>query len=1035
MKTWRIVFSVIIGVGLLSMMAVPTVRADVSPPSEDFTFHVHENDNARLDPVPADAVETIEWEQTFTTTYGPYVILENLCTGTNCAAQDIYYRITIDFSWYYSWVWPPGSVYTPPHMDLSYGSATSPLAESITCGEASSANSGTCAYELAGTILAAQIDPTPGNHHHEKLAINLHSDYGGALKNTGHYTAAFSTSPILGADCSGQYLVGSQIGTVTIAATNSTGVNLLTVLKTNYPKAGEYFMLEVVAGNHWHNNGTVTELRSLGMKYGPAGFITLVGDANTTECKDPTADKYFIQMLGASGSLYLSVYDIDGVWVSNTGQLVVNIYNITARTRYLSGCELLYDVGAFVEQKTVQASWTNGQWINSKQVKVPSWPSAVGGEGQPTAYRYYMLETFGGPANLGAGYMSYDADMGQRPFAGGVPSVWEYIGTASFVSCAVQTDMVGHWKVFFAIGQVHLQEFLENYFYIRVRDTGSYADNSGSLSYKLYQASYIQTTTPGYTPTASGCDAFDYEGTPTGSVTIPAVNSTGVALPPMGSTQTIYALITSAGPWLDSGIASYAVQLSSNDGTTWYDMHSYPELLCSSSSDGYHIKIFVYGVPGQIWRARVKDSTGNFGNNTGSIDLTVYPGSTTATMWPTCHNDYANTSVPLSDLDRMVDAHASAGVDVPTIVQGQLYSIEIADVWKWYEAGTGSGSYLVDISHDGGSTWTPLEIYGETLCSEQIGTSGRFQIWFTAESNEYRLRVRDADGNWNTNTGSVMYNLYTTYETDDPPVPPGTDPPIYPPGTPPPEWVVACNEAYQRPTAFIEQYELGTFAGVTLSLPVPMVAEWLDYIRNAITYFFAWCPEHTTALQNIGQSYDDREPLASIRTLMEFVSDTRDMITSATGGAESETLVSQEPDLFADAALIGQAAGGNTLKNVDTRGWNLFLVGNLDPETNIWAGGKVDFTASIGDYDASEDTAYVTLCSSKFSDLFGITSTPMCQFLSALRTNQIVTILLLAIDFIMVIWFFLSYIPRLMRRYINVMNKNSGGISKAASGL
>jgi hypothetical protein len=482
------------------------------------------------------------------------------------------------------------------------------------------------------------------------------------------------------------------------------------------------------------------------------------------------------------------------------------------------------------------------------------------------------------------------------------------------------------------------------------------------------------------------------------------------------------------GPWLEAGTTdSYAVEISDDDGASWTDLQDYPNLLCAASSDGDHVLIYFYAAAGKTWKVRVNDTDSNFNTNTQSIGANVYPGLTTINEWPACESDYNLTKVILDAEVRKIPGNIADGKGIPatSILGGsRTYAIEITADSKWFEAGAGVGSYLVDISDDGGTTWTALEDYN-SLCTEQIGDGDRFRVIFTATSNNYKLRVRDGDNNYLNNTGYVVYDLYKALANNYTPGP-GTTAPA------PAEWVVACNEKYSRPSSFIEWFPIAniTLGGspiVGFSLPVPRAGEWIDYFRNAVTYYFAWCPQHTAALKSVGAVALNKEPMKSIVDMVTFIKSIQALFESyrAVGGAGDPALVSQEPDLFSDTSTIGQGVGGGSGPDAPVYhgggAWDLFITSTLDPATNIWAGGKVDFTTAMNSTDPASTAAYRTLCGEKFTPLFGITTTSFCSLLANVRNNGIIKWLVLVMDLIAAVWFLLSYFPSYLRRFIRVV--------------
>jgi hypothetical protein len=408
--------------------------------------------------------------------------------------------------------------------------------------------------------------------------------------------------------------------------------------------------------------------------------------------------------------------------------------------------------------------------------------------------------------------------------------------------------------------------------------------------------------------------------------------------------------------------------------------------------------------------------------------MDVFTGYTLINEWVVCSTDYAFTKVPLSDEQRKIPANLATGKAVvfsSLSATSTLYAIEITDESKWYEAGapkTG-GSYLVDISDDGGGSWVALED-SNVLCKEQIGDGDRWRVVIDVgatggvgpdpgQPKSRMLRVRDGDGDFLGNTGYVMYQLYTASQNTNPPTPNDLTPP---------EWVVACNESYARPGGFISLNSIGTILGVEIKVPVPMVGEWIDYLRNAITYYFAWCPQHTALLQSIGEKMQDKDPISSINVMKNFVVSIKDLIESyqASGGAGSDVNISQEPQLFSDQSNASGGAGVDPPTPKGNQAWDLFTVWNIDPANNIWFGGKIDLTSGFTIGDLSSMNTYQTFCQDKFYSLFGIIAGPYCSLIALMRYSKTITMLLLVMDLLITLWFLLKYFPGYLKKFINL---------------
>jgi hypothetical protein len=1054
MRTGLIILTAVVIVGLLAGIAIPNARATTASPG-DITFHVLDNSWERsinLTTIPPDQPDVITLTGSVYAPAGSGVHLrayiDNLCgtieipTGTpsptptatatptgappsNCYAVDIYYKVSLVIHWdsnLQNNCGPFGycSKNLPPQVTYIHGGASNILSESFACGVL--ANAGSCAYNDVGIIPTADISRHIINsvyHWNEEFDILSTQDFGNGGWTSMTYEIQLSTLPIH-SDCAGQYNIGAVLGSFTLAATNSAGTNLQTILGSKYPAPGQWYVVQVTSGS-WQNNGTGAQLKTLAQKGGLTGaWFSLIADP-IVGCSDTDNNTYYLQMI-STAPVFLRADDTDGNFADNTGSMVITISAVTAYSPYPDGCELQYKVGDLIEQRTVNADQPNG-WPMKSSDKYGTGGS--GSDVQPT--RYYMLETIGGPANLGilgAEDFTWDADLGLRDSASSlVPSLWYEIQTAPFVECVKQTDIVGHVRVFFAAdSQATLKGAITNYYYaFRVRDTGNYVGNSGSLGYRLYEATNMQMTVPGTTPSPSGCARYSHAVSPNESITIPATSSNGQSLTAL-MTDTLYALEVVNGPWKEGGVSDrYTVEITDDDGGVWHDLESYPNLLCAASSDGNHYIIYLYGAAGKTWRVRVNDGDNNFANNTLSIGLDVYTGLTTINEWPACTSDYNLTRVVLDQETRTIAGNMADGKAIPAssiLGASRTYAIEILPDSKWYEAGAGAGSYLVDISDDGGTTWVPLESY-TSLCTEQIGNGDRFRVIFTATSGNYKLRVRDGDSDFLSNTGYVLYDLYKAINNNYNPGPDNPNPP-------PAEWMVACNENYSRPNGYFTRYPFEITGILSGSIPIPNVGEWIDYLRNAITYYFAWCPQHTDALKSIGNVAMDKDPMATIVDMVNFVKSIQALLVGYQAqGGESSVITSQEPSLFSDTGTIGQGTGGSSGPEVPAPhgagAWDLFTIGTFDPATNFWFGGKINLNTTVGTPYSNESDAYVGVCTTKFYSLFGIFSATFCGLMGLMRFSDIINWALLILDLLVSVWFIVRYIPGYCKKTINLL--------------
>jgi hypothetical protein len=211
------------------------------------------------------------------------------------------------------------------------------------------------------------------------------------------------------------------------------------------------------------------------------------------------------------------------------------------------------------------------------------------------------------------------------------------------------------------------------------------------------------------------------------------------------------------------------------------------------------------------------------------------------------------------------------------------------------------------------------------------------------------------------------------------------------------------------------------------------VGEWIDYLRSALVYFLAWCPQHTDALQNMGVAYMDKEPWATINDLFSMVKSFQAALIAYQAVGGTSELDSQEPALFNDSAYIGtpDPTGGGFTGPANTGPWDLFMQGNQDPARNVMFGGTLDLSSAMpsGSLPAAMAT-YRAACSTKFAPLWGISTDSFCTFVAVLRYEKIIGYILFAIDVIAIFWFVFKYLPNWVKRLWALITGNKSTVKK-----
>jgi hypothetical protein len=205
------------------------------------------------------------------------------------------------------------------------------------------------------------------------------------------------------------------------------------------------------------------------------------------------------------------------------------------------------------------------------------------------------------------------------------------------------------------------------------------------------------------------------------------------------------------------------------------------------------------------------------------------------------------------------------------------------------------------------------------------------------------------------------------------------------------------------------------------------------YAKWSITYYLAWCPEHTEALRSSADIYLTREPFATLMTVRNFFQDIYTTISSyqtAIGGeGEAAGVESQEPDFFAD---INSGVVGGETNNVQLNA-NPFNLLNENTSESIWFGGQIDLTQHFTE-DTVAQTAFTNFCTAKFGGILGIITSPFCSIMGLLRTTKIATRILFVIDILAIVLFVKWGIGWVKRMY-NEITGSKSAVKSLARGL
>lgn len=579
--------------------------------------------------------------------------------------------------------------------------------------------------------------------------------------------------------------------------------------------------------------------------------------------------------------LNLTVQDGDNNYANNTGQLEYRIY-LAEYIRPNAACEGIYQFTNDAWGSTVDAKAEAGK--NIGQVVYPT----VAAFNDLAIGSWYALDTEDGPwraPGVGHGTTgSYEMQISLGTPAG--PLVWHDLDTWEDAACIVPLDNVGHIRVYFQVPNDLLGgPSGARVYYLRVKDT-DFSTNSGFMGYRLRRV--LEVTAP---PDGEGlCTQFGYElNTAVADISIPATAGNGVlANPAQMLPDNYYLLDVDGGPWYE-GIASieeYGIEISSDNGTTWYAPQLHPSVLCAEDPANTGYKIFIKPQAGELWKFRVASTS--FADNIGSQHITVRPANPDGEIVGTCL-----AGAELFEIATyIVDAKRDDGIVIPLVV-GEVYAIKIHEGYWRDNAILGPLSaqyYNLDMSVDNGTTWEQLHEHSRIDCFQYVsrplllGGQARFQP-DTGET--IRLRVANdmpgTDGNWNNNGYGVTVKIYAVTNADDSNI--GDVPVITGLGD-------ACMEMAIRPTSLLD------------------LAGWVMYGFDTFRLYIAWCPRHNAALQAIFSLFGQYEPFATMASFVTFYQTTKtelesynwsnsDVNNSAIGSSDSQTMSAVD-------AMLGQ---------------------------------------------------------------------------------------------------------------------------------
>jgi hypothetical protein len=866
-----------------------------------------------------------------------------------------------------------------------------------------------------------------------KFRVRVNDVAGQFGNNTGSISAGICKASMNNSGCQGQFQYDdeSPVAVFNIPA-NDPQVDLPLSLVV-----GNWYALET--SGEWRDGGVggpaSSEMEVLGPEgwvlldnWSQANCVTLIVDPETGEILEPGQMVYFQAF---NETLSFRVHDEGGVWEDNYGSMIVAFFD-AAFDRFETSCETTFEMSNLVKDGTVGGSASAGLEILNKD-EYSNLP--IGGNSSPQD-RWFAIDTTAGPW-LNGSTSSYAADIKNPDNPWGGFDEWPY--------CSVPTDEIGHWRIYVPAYGEELNS--EMWYFYRVSDPGgNYNDNSGNLGYSIFNTYLQGHNDPGTPPVPNTCDDADFtHGSEFEEASFEATSSAGVSIPNLTMDE-MYAVETTGGPWSNNGSSSYDVDISDDDGDTWYQIWAHPAILCSQALDTEHVLVYFNMRAGHVWKMRVRDTGEDYTDNSGSMGLKAYLAGTPEDPWASCSDDYNLSVMTIAPPANEIYAIEENGTGVPflgSLLSTSTIAIEITTQSTWSDA-DGNASYLAQITYDGGATWTDWEeAAGPTLCVVTVDPeTSRKRIYFSnpGEDGNIRLRVSYDGSTWETNTGKLIFDMYKASSNVDPGNPDDPDNP-YPPSPPPVTDICAAYcfrpsglfsyvtirlpliiadagnamvNGIRKILVFLGLADEQPLASMTtaFSFPVPDVGNWLEYAKCAATHYIAWCPLHMNLISRFAGYMREVEPVATTLDIVDLINyiwtqfQSFDWAGSAGGGGEAP--------IYAESIIGGiiedtQGEGGGDPATIQNAVQSL-TEQILPQPTGIWAGDP--FTLTL-----TPNPAGITQCAFRnifqVSDMLGDT---IC-FLQNITISKTGLVLLILFDILILFEFFTEWLPRAIKKF------------------
>lgn len=778
---------------------------------------------------------------------------------------------------------------------------------------------------------------------------------------------------------------------------------------------GEWYVLTTSGGPWLANEGGLNPDRYDMAAQNADGNWGTVGDAgwDASNCISADGNYRTVYFQADQTNLNLSVNDDHAggedaifIWGNNTGTLGYTIYH-AAFNRFPETCETLFDTTSsdLILSGRIPANLPNGVELQIPYDKSTQKPTDAGkdyGGGTQLPVRYFMIDISGGPWYDGL-IPKWDVQINDGSELGWT-DLKDYGGGMIQPKCAVLLDNY-HYRVFFSAS-------ITNTYRLRVKDPVNYVDNTGFMLYEWSTVNVKQVEQSG-PPEASACDArFAHNPAANGSIHFLATNSDGVYVPGLTLDSQDIAIETTDGPWLNNntGASLYDVGISDDNGVTWQNIWQFNGTQCYEQyGDASHVMVFLSTARGHQYKVRVFDEDGNFAANTGSMGIRVYTTSVTNTMdqWTNCGDGYyALKLIEASDQNKLkasdvlldiipflldlgnptgtaadaVNLLIDGALHVPGIpsangqgvrVGGQLlagdqYAIQIYG-GPWYnDVTTDNPSFNVKMSADNAKTWVAPEALPGVLCVLRIGphnSEGYVRVYFTAQGGaNYWIRVDDSSM-FLDNHGTMDYALFQVSQQDAT---------LYSPGNID-AWAEACTTPPSPPTTPTppsSSFDVPGWLGY-LGYLVERIPQWITYSIAELKFFFLWCPEDTAALKTVPNIFADREPFATVYSIIDTLNAINDAGKALNWNNEFEPV----------SSFLNDQGGTEGMAPVN------ILQPVTDPNSFL-NGGPLLLTEGGG--SATYSTAYKGACEANMNPVIGTRFGPtICLTFAFIRENQI----------------------------------------------